>query len=74
MSMPNVCTFPATLAEVSVAISADQAKMLRRMCYFNKTIREKVTMKDGAWAGEMINDFMQDLGNQLKAEGYGRNW
>ena len=60
-------------AQVTLHLTNQEARILRRMCYFNKTISGKVTEKDGAWAGAAVDAFAVSVGSQLRDAGYSRS-
>jgi hypothetical protein len=71
-SQPVAVAPPAT---ISITLSAEEAKKLRRVCYYNKTVSKK--FKTNAAAGnprkaDDINAFMVSLGEGLKGKGIER--
>lgn len=57
---------------IGVDFTEEEAEMLRRVCQFNKTISKRVAERDGEDAGDAINEFLCDLGDQLADEGIDR--
>ena len=62
-------------ATINITLSAEEAKKLRRVCYYNKTVSKK--FKTNAVAGnprkaDDINAFMVSLGEGLKGKGIER--
>lgn len=72
--MANVIKFEAYTEpeSVSITLNSQEARMLRRMCFFNKTVSAKVSESEGNWAGSAIDAFMCSVGTQLKEQGYCR--
>jgi hypothetical protein len=72
----NVRTVPATTVVDSVTLSLthDEAMKLRRTCYYNITVGEKYANNSigGEAKGSAVRDFLNDLGNALKANGIER--
>jgi len=61
---------------VVVTLTAEEAKKLRRVCYFNITVADKENDSDRGQAcdgrGILLRSFLNDLGNNLKAKGVER--
>ena len=57
---------------IVIELTTEDASKLRRVCYFNKTIGERVAERDGADAGQEIKSFLGDLGDGLADEGVER--
>ena len=59
---------------VTLTLSVEDAKKLRRMCYYNKTVSKKFkgNLYGGSRKADDINAFMVSLGNGLKAKGIER--
>jgi len=61
---------------VVVTLTAEEAKKLRRVCYFNITVADKENDSDRGRAcdgrGTLLRSFLNDLGNSLKAKGVER--
>ena len=61
---------------VVVTLTAEEAKKLRRVCYFNITVADKEDDSDRgrecAGRGTQLRFFLNDLGNSLKAKGVER--
>lgn len=64
------------LPNIVVTLSAEEAKKLRRVCYFNKTVGAKEADSDRGRAmvgrGLVLDNFLNDLGNSLKSRGVER--
>ena len=60
-------------AQITINLTAQEARILRRMCYFNKTISSRVAEKDGQWAGAAVDAFAVSVGSQLRDAGYTRS-
>ena len=63
-----------TTEEVGIGIELDEfdASLLRRVCYFNKTLAKRVAERDGEDAGKQIDLFLSELGDALEEEGIER--
>ena len=57
---------------VNISLSVEEARMLRRVCYYNKTVGAKVTENITSAIGVVIKDFMSALGNNLKTQNIDR--
>ena len=59
---------------VTITLSGDEAKKLRRVCYYNKTVSARFVNNPngGRRKGEDILAFMTSLGNSLKKQGVER--
>ena len=57
---------------IIVELTSEDASKLRRACYFNKTIGERVAKRDGQDAGDEMHDFLSELGDSLADEGIER--
>ena len=64
----------APAPNVLVTLTAEEAKKLRRVCYFNLTVAEKEAGSDRGTPGrgDILRSFLDDLGNSLKAKGVER--
>lgn len=57
---------------VNISLSVEEARMLRRVCYYNKTVGAKVAENVSSSNGDIVKDFMHSLGNALKYQGIDR--
>lgn len=70
----DVVTPKPQINSVTIQLSADEAKKLRRVCYYNHTVAEKFrgNPNGGRRKGDDILAFMSSLGNSLKKQGVER--
>lgn len=59
---------------VTIELSGEEAKKLRRMCYYNKTVAKKFRTNPagGQRKADDLLAFMSGLGSKLKANGVER--
>lgn len=59
---------------VTITLSGEEAKKLRRVCYYNKTVAAKFRSNQagGPRKADDILAFMSSLGNSLKSKGIDR--
>lgn len=59
---------------VTITLSGEEAKKLRRVCYYNKTVAQKFKSNPngGSRKADDILAFMTGLGNGLKKQGVER--
>lgn len=64
----------AVEGSVNIKLSTSEAKKLRRVMYYNKTVSSKFSNNpNGGWRkSQDIDAFMKDLGTQLKSGGITR--
>jgi hypothetical protein len=69
----TVQEIPAT-RDITIVLSEKEAMMLRRMCYYNLTVRDKFTANPcgGQDKAQALYNFMCELGDTLKAHGIER--
>jgi hypothetical protein len=64
----------APMSSVTIKLSADEAKVLRRVCYYNKTVAAK--FRDNPTGGysksHAVDGFLNSLGTKLKDSGIDR--
>ena len=62
------------ITDVTLTLNAEEAKMLRRTCYYNLTVGERYAGNPvGSSAkGAAVSNFLSGLGNTLKAHGVDR--
>jgi hypothetical protein len=58
--------------QIILTLTKEEAEKLRRACYFNLTIRDRVAATSGETQGVTMYEFLNDLGNALKARGIKR--
>ena len=64
-----------TTEKVTVEMTPEEAEKLRRACYFNRTIQDRISAGNGGQAvrdGWSMYHFLNDLGNTLKGSGIKR--
>lgn len=64
-----------SITGVTVSMSVSEATMLRRACYYNKTVAKKFAQNyeaGGSRKGADLDAFLGNLGNSLKAKGIDR--
>jgi len=66
---PSYVPGPTT---VTVFLSVEDAKKLRRVCYYNKTVGAKIAENVASSTAVVVKDFMNSLGNALKNQGIER--
>lgn len=73
MNVATVAVAPVK-PDVTITLSHEEAKKLRRVMYYNKTVASKfsVNQNGGRRKADDINVFMGSLGNKLKAQGVDR--
>ena len=59
---------------VTISLTGEEAKKLRRVCYYNKTVAQKFksNQNGGSRKADDILAFMTSLGNSLKKQGVER--
>jgi len=57
---------------INISLAVEEAKKLRRVCYYNKTVGAKVAENVSSSNGDIVKDFMHSLGNALKYQGIDR--
>jgi hypothetical protein len=59
---------------VTIELTGEEAKKLRRVCYYNKTVAQKFRGNEagGPRKADDILAFMSSLGNSLKSKGIER--
>ena len=65
----------APVETISMTFSKEEAKKLRRVCYYNKTVSKKFksnVVAGGPRKADDINAFMVSLGEGLKGKGIER--
>jgi hypothetical protein len=67
-------TSQPAISSVTLTLSHEEAKKLRRVCYYNKSVSRKYrdNPAGGRRKAEDIDAFMGSLGNSLKAQGVER--
>ena len=63
----------APVSKITIELTAEEASKLRRVCYYNLTVQDKMTSgAHGYLKAKTIKNFMSDLGNALKDRGIDR--
>ena len=62
------------ITDVTLTLSPEEAKMLRRVCYYNLTVGEKYSDNPvgGEAKGSAVSNFLYGLGTMLKSYGVDR--
>lgn len=69
----SVTPYVAPVRKITIELTADEASKLRRVCYYNLTVQDKMASGvHGYPKAKAIKNFMSDLGNALKARGIDR--